>query len=411
MFAKRIVRALMEQGHHVLLVCAAPQEVASYLEEIKLEGRRTRIWFEELGYSELATYASLLSHMRALYRKIRIWFEKFGCAGLVTFPSLVSHTRALLPSTRVWKHTADALQRIIVRSGLTPDLVFFCMADDYVNSRVSAAEIATLFPYAWSGLGIFPKWLQESPRHIPPCLLDSHCKGLFLLDETLVSAAQALIGKPCHAFPEVTDVSEPQEGRLSELVAAIECFRAGRYLVGLFGVVDRRKGIFHLLRIANFLRDSPIAFVIAGDVTAAETEIELDYFEKKLAASGLTNVFFRRGRIAEDEEFNALVKSVDLLWVAYPNFDYSSNQLTKAAYFGTPVAVNAGGLLAERVREFDLGIAIPTANESRSAELISEFLMKRELGSAKKPSQRYYSQHSPEQFDKVVSYIPRMGLS
>ena len=76
MFAKRITRALLEQGHHVLLVCAAPQDVSAYLEEAKLEGRSTRIWFEELGYSELVTYPSFSSRMRALYRNIRIWFEK-----------------------------------------------------------------------------------------------------------------------------------------------------------------------------------------------------------------------------------------------------------------------------------------------------------------------------------------------
>lgn len=379
-YTKRIVHALMDQGHQVLVLCAEPHEVAAYLEQTEVENRLTHVWFKELNYQEL-----------------------------VQRPLLVLRKGNQRYKDRFWKRTADALQSLIFQTGLTPDITFFCMIDDYINAPVSASDVAKLFPYPWSGLVVFPHWLHGSPGHIPPCLMDEHCKGLFLLDETLVELAHELLDKPCQVFPDVTDITEPPEGFQTELLTTIREFQEGRQLVGLFGVVDQRKGIFHLLRIAKILKDKPIAFVIAGEASGKKAERDVDNFEKEVLASGLTNVLFKRGQIAEGMDFNTLISAVDLLWAAYPHFAYSSNQLTKAAYFGTPVAVNIGGLLAERVRKFNLGIVLPTVNTKRSARVISSFLLENKEHKANRSFREYYALHSSKGLDQAVRNIPLMS--
>jgi glycosyltransferase involved in cell wall biosynthesis len=63
-----------------------------------------------------------------------------------------------------------------------------------------------------------------------------------------------------------------------------------------------------------------------------------------------------------------------VVFAAYRNFPNSSNVLTKAAIFERPVLVSDGYLMAERVREFQLGEVVPEGDVEAIVQTLERML-------------------------------------
>ncbi|NEO27907.1 MAG: glycosyltransferase family 1 protein, partial [Kamptonema sp. SIO4C4] len=69
-------------------------------------------------------------------------------------------------------------------------------------------------------------------------------------------------------------------------------------------------------------------------------------------------------------QFNGLIASFDILFIAYEDYPYSSNILTKASFLSKPVIVSEGFRLGERVKNYNLGVTIPERNPTKAREAI-----------------------------------------
>lgn len=266
-----------------------------------------------------------------------------------------------------WKQAADAIDRASQQLGFSPDLVFFNWIDNYLSYYFSHHWVDLIFPYPWSGLYFRPGEIRfQKQTRLPHYAIarSSRCRGLTLLNEDVVDILQQQLKAPVFLFPDFTDESPPNPA--CDLVRQIREKAGERKIIGLLGSLSKRKGIMTLLEVAQCSQAEDYLFVFVG--TLQSHAFAQDYnqsfpaeFEKvkDCAAAPPDNCFFYTDFIATEADFNAVMKTCDVLFAAYENFKYSSNILTKAAVFEKPVIVSDGYCMAERVRSYQLGVVIP----------------------------------------------------
>jgi len=96
---------------------------------------------------------------------------------------------------------------------------------------------------------------------------------------------------------------------------------------------------------------------------------------------------------------NEYIDHADLIFAAYEDFPHSSNILTKAAAFNKFVLVNEGYLMAERIRNYQIGLVI---QQNIELDLNEVYANTRKLN----PQFNEYLQlHSTDQLNKVLESI------
>lgn len=276
--------------------------------------------------------------------------------------------RNVIKPVKTWHAAADAVAEAVARTGWEPDLVFFNWLDSFIVgvSPVVPPVLPAIFPYRWSGVFFHPWHLRipDGPTRgesvaSERMLRARGCPGVAVLDGGIARALEKNIGKPVVTFPDETDCDMPDQP--SELARKAREAANGRRIIGLMGVLSKRKGVSSLLAAALQAKDRPWFFVFAG---ALDEGLRATYTAEELAiidaaiAGAYPNVWFHPARIADEREFNAIVEACDVLFAAYELFAHSSGIVTKAGIFEKPVIVSPGYCMAEVVREYRLGLAI-----------------------------------------------------
>jgi glycosyltransferase involved in cell wall biosynthesis len=336
-YVKVFAQILLEAGYKVSVFCPAP------------EGMRN--WFAQTFSLEDAKFDAYY------FSDCVVSLPKF----------LPRQIGALLTCLTNWLHFSKALKRVDFSAG-KPDLVFFAWLDSYLSGYVPAWLVDGAFPFAWSGLYFHPRHHRNKQRHpliakyIPsPESLVAKSKfacSLAILDAGVVNQLrERLVEKRVFIFPDFADEAPPCANYI--LAEEIKSKAKGRKIIGLIGRLARRKGVLTLLRIARQPMARDWYFVFAGEL-AEETfsqqelrEIQLFFGEPR------TNVFACLATLSGDAQFNATVNVCDVIFAAYQDFPHSSNLVTKAAEYGKPILVSAGGYMGEVVKQYDLGEVVP----------------------------------------------------
>lgn len=276
--------------------------------------------------------------------------------------------RNVIKPAKIWRAAATAVAQAEAQSGWKPDLVFFNWLDSFIVgvSPVLPPVLPALFPYRWSGVFFHPWHLRipDGPTRgesvASERMLRAHgCPGVAVLDGGIADALAANIGKPVVTFPDETDCVLPDVP--SALAHKAKAVAGGRRIIGLLGVLSKRKGVSSLLAAALQAKDRPWFFVFAGvldeGLRATYTDAELRVIDAAIAGA-YPNVWFHPSRIGDEREFNAMVKACDVLYAAYELFAHSSGIVTKAGVFEKPVLVSPGYCMAEVVQAYRLGLAI-----------------------------------------------------
>lgn len=283
-----------------------------------------------------------------------------------------------------WQHTATTLQQASLEVGHSPDLVFFNWLDNYFSHYLPHQVIDWVFPYDWSGIYFRPGHLRFGRRFLPmlrsplthyTIAQSSRCRAVAVLDENTAKELSSNIKASIVNFPDITDES-PADLNF-ELAKQIREKAGSRKIIGLFGSLSKRKGLLTLLEAAQKSVDENWFFVFAGSLS--ETTFHQDYSQKlpeeylrvqAIAQSEPSNCFFHFEHIPDEPQFNALINLCDVVFAAYENFPYSSNILTKAAVFERPVIVSDGFCMGERVKRFQIGLAIPEGDVLKCIEAL-----------------------------------------
>lgn len=242
------------------------------------------------------------------------------------------------------------------------NLFFACVYDRHFRFFRSTAWG---FRWKWSGLYLHAEDVRRQLRDAKKAgdvsspwsyLCHPNVVSLAVLDEGVLDYLQQRTNKRVVRMPDIanTDV-EPLSVLREEIVRRAK----GRKVVSLLGYLKTSKGVDAFCQAALSAEGQKHFFVLGGQFVPSElSSEELGLIQEMRAAE---NVMLALRPLSEPE-FNAVFLVTDVIYAAYVDFHNSSNVMTKAAYFGKPLIVSEGSLMAERCRKYSLGKVIPQSD-------------------------------------------------
>ncbi len=283
-----------------------------------------------------------------------------------------------------WWRLKKTLKQIERKDGFKIDMVFLGWVDAYLANFLLPVVLDRFFHYPWSGLYFHPTHLRVNseilkpksrPSEIDYILTSKNCIAIALHDEGICNIlSERLSGKSVLLFPEIADDAEPDF--LFKPAKEIKRRAKNRTIVGMIGLLDRRKGIKMLVESVLNLNPADYFFVFAGKTNLEHFNEDDQQFVANFFRSEPENVFTHFEYIPEGAEFNAVFDSLDIVFLVYEEFASSSNRLTKAAIFNKPVIAQNRYCVGEDVVKYHLGLTI---NETDTAECISSIQKIKEM--------------------------------
>jgi len=344
-------RMLLEAGHKVIAICRKPEEITE--------------WINQTVAAEHAVNFSAYPGHKP--RRLR-WLPKS-----ISMP---------IAAWLRWRALAKDMRQTMTDEQAGIDGVFLMYLEDFVPQKgwLPLWLFERTFRRPWAFLSISSRFYREpkSPneaarqtrRLFHPATANS-CKGWCVLDEKIHGALRGLFpGASIHLLADVTDEAPPDvDFPLAQEV--LERAR-GRKVVSLLGLLERRKGLLTLVRVAKQRPD--IFFLFAGQYRDGAFNEEEKHELEKFLAMVPDNCLMQASRIDTEGQFNRLVCISDILFTAYLNFQGGSNVMTKAAVFRKPVIVSTGGLCYERLERYHLGVAIKEGSPEECSVAIDYLL-------------------------------------
>ena len=287
----------------------------------------------------------------------------------------------------------------------TIDLIFLSYLDGYLIPSVFHFSQG-LLPACWSGLYVSPiEGLPNKRRRYVPIsriLAKRKCVGILTLVRTVANKYKQTSGKFVW-LPDISDNSVDYKQYTS--VEAIKPFH-DRIVVGLVGAIARRKAVIQLVQAAELAHRArlSIAFVIAGHFERASFSCN-DLLYLKDTRNILPNIVWWPHFIQEETEFNAIVRSCDVLFAAYPDFYMSSNMLAKSAAFGKRIIALRDTYVGTLTEEYDLGVTLPVITPEGILEAILKARAVESDFQRKAKRSRFQQLHSEAAFDRALSSI------
>lgn len=370
-FFKNYTGVLLELGYRVIACCPNPED----LHQWAIYNRADTMGSDRLSIYKLVTPREKNLGLRLCYKSIQEMEKSITKLGLSPyFKDAIS-----LEVKQYWRDASVVLNKAVLELGKKPDLVFFAMLDNYLSQWIAPSQMSRNFPYRWSGLYFYPKHLRSSQSELekfqdswqPENIINSSlCQSVALLDEGVMEKLSKRIqNKPIVVFPDITNEAEPdwKYDRVQELKAKAK----GRKIIGLFGSLDKRKGLLTLLSAAEELKEKEYFFIFAGKLWLSSFNIQEQNRIQQIVKSSPSNcLFYLDGFIPDGGKMNGLLSACDIMMLAYEKFPHSSNMLTKAAVLKKTVIVSEGYCMAERVKKYRLGLTIPEGDVDELVRVI-----------------------------------------
>ena len=346
------ILALEELGVDVLALCPNPEAAEKTANETRPRSG-----------------SSLAKRGQTHFRKIKISDRRFGRllpVPLVAIDWTIRHFAGIEKQVREWASV----------SGDKVDAIYYACMYDRDFEWVSYAQPFLRFP--WMGLYLHAMSFRAPGRRNPatgrtPCPEKMFggrlCRAICILDEGIAEQVSKTIGKPVVTFPDLTDERLPAHSSAMLLGGRLKRWADGRPIVGLFGHLQRSKGILALLEAARMPGASEICFALGGEIIWPVGPGEASQMQLTLAEC--PNIWNHLVRIPDGEQMNSLLAACDIIYAAYLDFPHSSNIMTKAAFLKKPLIVSDGYLMAERVQRFNMGEIVP---QSKAPELLEAIL-------------------------------------
>ncbi len=335
-----VVSFLLERGETVLALTPEPAELL----------RRLRL----LG---VATEHSRLSLLPWLNVKPAVWQRIYHrLAGLARFSQA--------PNPEASKHDpennyleprefAQRLQSALKGVSTRPDFMFNMYMDLYRTDEKRWQAFSQLCGIPWAGLRFIPQSLPLEGYYKTPNL-----RGMALLDEKLVAAYQEQLPQLAIGYlPDMTDVLIGNH--TSHIAQAILTRAQGRKIVFMGGTIGKNKNLACWYALIQQADAGKWFFVQIGEVLTDDLTQEDRDACQAIDLAPPENLYRHIGYLPDERDFNGAIAVADIIYAVYRDFKISSNMLGKAAAFNKPIVVAQEHLMGERVRAYQIGIAIP----------------------------------------------------
>lgn len=387
-FFNHYVIALEQLGLNVIAFCPNPDEA------LKASGESGR-----------PTHVGLNHPQRIEFRKIQLPARRFRNLR----PARIG---AIDWTVRLFRGIERQISEWSGSSGKKVSIIFYACMYDWDFQWAHIAQPFLRVP--WTGLYLQAmSYRMPGKAHpvtgglpVPERMFGGRlCKGIGILDEGIAIQASEALGKLVITLPDLADgtVSNHQSDR--ELAQKMRRFADGRPIVGLFGHLQRSKGMSTFIEAARMPDAAGICFAIGGDVMWPEEALETATIQQALAEC--PNVWSHLARIPNEAQLNHLLAACDVVFAAYLDFPHSSGILAKAAVLKKPVIVSDGYLMAERTRKYSLGEIVDQDSPPQILQAILKITKDPDYWIAlKEPKwQEYCDENTFEQFKARVSEL------
>lgn len=243
-----------------------------------------------------------------------------------------------------------------------PDLLFFAHLDAYIRQYLTKWDIEyRLKNIPFSGILFQPidtrqmplSFLRRGPFDPYHVLKSRLCRSVCVLMEESISFMADITCKSIIALPDIISIPESvQDSSLGKMIRD----RAGRrFVIGIWGSLQQRKGTSDFLQMALKLPREAYFLVMAGQCHRLKGWPERDKFLYQQGTSDAIENLCIIDRWLSDDELLSGLPACDLIFAAYPNWKFTSGFIGKAAAVQVPILVNDGFVMAQRVRKFNLG--------------------------------------------------------
>lgn len=347
-------------GHHVAFI----KLFGKYL--IKL-GYRVCVFFPEKNQKTIDDYFS----SKFPYNSFFIFPFPVKTKSFTSFGIFNAAVSSLYLWYQYRKHIKKAEQQFKINF----QAVFFAWLDDHMANYLPHQIVDYVFPYAWSGLYFHPWYLfivgkkdNVSFSSIDSVLKSKRCLSVGVHDEFLMSKLQNRIKKPVIFFPEIADDSPPD--LQYDLAQRVREKSNKRIVIGLIGL-SRRKGTVNMITLAEQADPSLYYFFFAGKFPEADYPTH----ERERAGNFFKNLpencLYFPENIEEGARINAVIQSLDILYIVYQNFKSSSNFITKAAHFKKVVLATNRFWIGRKASQYNMGKVVSESNIGEMLEAIA----------------------------------------
>jgi hypothetical protein len=291
----------------------------------------------------------------------------------------VAKLQTMFDTIANWQATKKSVEMAISLLSIQPDLIFFAWLDTYLHGNLVYPIIDSIFPYPWTGLYFQPShlrfppkypWLRLGPLNPSHILKSTNCKGVAILDEGVIHLLKASTGNiPVLPFPDFTDTSTP-DNRF-EVIDDIKEKANNRCIVASIGILQKRKGFLTLVEIAKQNLSDNCFFLFAGELDRNDLGHDETTNFLNFVNTNPKNCYFHLERIPDESKFNAIISITDIIYVVY-DYAYSSNLLTKAAFFKKYVVASNKFCIGERVKKYSLGLTASPGSVEESLLAINK---------------------------------------
>lgn len=319
------------------------------------------------------------------------------------------YIKQILNVHEVWKTAQNRIAQILPRWQHRGD-VFVLMP--YLDMKLLAPGyggflFSRAFKLPWAGVFFHPTFLrkQTGTLKMPGIFKSPTCRSVALLDEGVIEKFEYVAGKKTVQFPDITN-DELDASSLTKLANDVKAKAGARKIISLIGVISNKKNVLTLIKAIQLSNERKLRFyfLIAGGGNKYYWSNEKEYGEMVAAVGNTDNTWWHLEALKDGHEYNSLVAVSDVLMASYRNFYHSSNTLTKAAIFQKPLVVSRGYLMEERIRRYDMGIAI----DENDAEMLITAIEKlangvNENGEKMKPQyDRYRQMHNYKRLKQAL---------
>lgn len=253
--------------------------------------------------------------------------------------------------------------------GCRARLIFFCCI--YEHSIAINRLIVKSISRSFSGMYLHPKQFvednsSEAGKHLYSFLLHPRLESLTVLSEDLSDKMLRTIKKDVVVFPDIANgdvvTDHPLRRRLRR-------FAGSSPLIVLAGHLNPWKGAGTLARVALSREAKKYSFAFVGKLPVhLYKPVDQDAIIACMHES--ENALFHTENIRDGAPYNAILEAADIVFASFDDFPFSSNTLTKCAILEKPIIVSDGGLMAKRVRDYQLGEIVPQRSPSRTIAAI-----------------------------------------
>jgi hypothetical protein len=316
----------------------------------------------------------------------------------------------LLMALRRWAMVVKTISSYSRQHTVHFDFVFFNYLDYFLLPFPLSSIALHGFPCDWGGIFLQPGRLYRanpgnrklrSGLDLFSVLRSNQCRIVGSLQEDAGKEfGFRLPSEKLKTMPDITDTSLPEQ--LSDSAISIKSMAHGRRVIGFFGKFRPEKDPISFITMALSRNADRYFFLMFGEVSEENFSSPDISRIRAFVSSPPAHCYVCAERFEDEAQFNELVNLCDVVFAAFVNYPYSSNTLTKAAFFRKLLIVSRGFCMEERVNRFRLGISVGQKNPAEVMTALDYIVNQYESLIRQADFDGYYREHSEA---KVIALL------